>query len=297
MTMELTDLALFLEVSEQGSLSRAAGTLRLAQPSVSARIANLERSLRVDLFDRSTRGVTLTSAGRALVPYARRCLALADEGRLAARASAGSHRLVMVAPSSLAPTVYPPLVAALAGEPLEIVCRTAHSREVVEQLADGAAHLGFLTGSAAPDGIAVEPLYRTPIICVVSPAHPLASGRPPALTDLAGHRVAAHSWGSGVDDLDTAFRAAGIPPTGFCWVSSSYTALRLATGHGYLGVLPADTAGPDLQAGGLIRVAPTGFGRWWLDVAVAYRQRAAAGEPIATALGALRSLSPTWSPV
>jgi DNA-binding transcriptional LysR family regulator len=57
-----------------------------------------------------------------------------------------------------------------------------------------------------------------------------------------------------VDDLDAAFREAGIPPARFCWVSSSYTALRLATGHGCLGVLPADTAGPDLRAGVLVQV-------------------------------------------
>src|SRR5437762_12431717 len=123
MAMELTDLGLFLEVTEHGSLSRAAGARRLAQPSVSARIAGLERDLAVALFRRTTRGVTLTAAGRALVPYARRCVALAEEGRLAARASAGSERLVLAAPPSLAASIFPPLLAALAREPLEIACR------------------------------------------------------------------------------------------------------------------------------------------------------------------------------
>ena len=107
MTMELTDLALFLEVAQQGSFSRAAGVLRLAQPSVSARIAALERNVGQELFARSTRGVTLTAAGRALEPYASRCLALAEEGRLSARASAGSQRLGMAAPPSLAATIFP----------------------------------------------------------------------------------------------------------------------------------------------------------------------------------------------
>jgi DNA-binding transcriptional LysR family regulator len=98
MPMELTDLALFLEVAQQESFSRAAGTLRLAQPSVSARIAALERSVGLELFARSTRGVRLTAAGQALDPYARRCVALAEEGRLSARAAAGSQRLVMFSP-------------------------------------------------------------------------------------------------------------------------------------------------------------------------------------------------------
>src|SRR5712691_10030793 len=131
MTIELTDFSLLLEVARQGSFSRAAGVLRLAQPSVSARMAGLERSIGLELFARSTRGVTLTAAGRALEPYARRCVALAEEGRLSARASAGSQRLVMVSPPSLAATIFPPLISALAAEPLEVTCRTAHTREVV----------------------------------------------------------------------------------------------------------------------------------------------------------------------
>src|SRR5690348_14400079 len=152
MAMELTDLVLFLQVAEHGSLSRAAGARRLAQPSVSARIAGLERSVGADLFERSSRGVTLTAAGRALEPYARRCVTLAEEGRLSARASAGAQRLVMVCPPSLAATIFPPLIAALAAEPLEVTCRTAHSYQVVEQLADGTAHVGFVLGTSVPAG-------------------------------------------------------------------------------------------------------------------------------------------------
>ena len=86
MAIELADFALFLEVAQQSSFSRAASALRMAQPSVSARMAGLERSVGQELFARSARGVTLTAAGRALEPYARRCVALAEEGRQAARA-------------------------------------------------------------------------------------------------------------------------------------------------------------------------------------------------------------------
>jgi DNA-binding transcriptional LysR family regulator len=293
MVMELTDLALFLEVTEQGSLSRAAGALRLAQPSVSARVAGLERSLRLELFDRSTKGVTLTAAGRALVPYARRCLALAEEGRLAARASAGSQRLVLASPPSLAASIFPPLVAALSAEPLEIVCRTAHSREVIEQLVDGAAHVGFLLGAAAPGGIQVEPLYTTPIICIARRGHPLALAGPGRLSDLSGHLIAVHAWGPEASELGDALREAGIPPTRVCWVSPSSTALALAVRHGYVAVLPADAVATDLRAGAVELLRPTGLPEWSLDVSVAYRHRAAAAGPVAVALRAVRSLPPT----
>lgn len=271
MAMELTDFALFLEVAAQGSFSRAAGVLRLAQPSVSTRIAALERSVGLELFARSTRGVTLTPAGRALEPYARRCVALAEEGRLSARASAGSQRLVMVSPPSLAATIFPPLISALAAEPLEINCRTAHSHEVVEQVVDGAAHVGFLLGTTVPDGITARRLYKVPIIAVARHDHPAAS-RSLRLSELAEHRLAAHAWGAGAGELDEILRALHIAPTRVCWVSPAATALALAVEHGYIAVLPADTAYPSLRSGVLSRVRIARLPSWSMDVAVAYRR-------------------------
>jgi DNA-binding transcriptional LysR family regulator len=271
MAMELTDFALFLEVAQQGSFSRAAGVLRLAQPSVSARIAALERNVGQELFARSTRGVTLTAAGRALEPYASRCLALAEEGRLSARASAGSQRLGMVAPPSLAVTIFPPLIAALAAVPLEVSCRTAHSHEVAEQLADGAAHVGFLLGTAVPGGIIASPLYKVPVIAIAHRDHPAAS-RSLRLSDLAAYRLAIHSWGPGVSELGEILRTIHIPPTQVCWVSPAATALVLAAEHGHIAMLPADAASPGLRSGALAQVKVTNLPRWSMNVAVAYRR-------------------------
>lgn len=270
MPMELTDLALFVEVARQGSFSRAAGVLRLAQPSVSSRIAALERSVGLELFTRSARGVTLTAAGRAFEPYASRCLALAEEGRLSARASAGSQRLVMVAPPSLAATIFPPLIDALTAEPFEVTCRTAHSHQVVEQLADGAAHIGFLLGTAVPDGIIARPLYKVPVVAVTRKDHPAASGSL-TLSDLVPHRLAVHSWGPGASELEEILRAAGIPPTQVCWVSPAATALALATEHRHIAVLSADAAQPGLRSGDLTHLKITNMPRWFMNVTVAYR--------------------------
>jgi DNA-binding transcriptional LysR family regulator len=286
MAMELTDLTVFLEVAQQGSFSRAAGVLRLAQPSVSTRMAALERSIGTALFARSARGVTLTSAGRALEPYARRCLAMAEEARLTARVSAGSQRLVMVSPPTLAPIIFPPLIPALAVEPLEVICRTAHSHEVVEQLADGAAHLGFLQGTSVPDGLSAERLYSVPIIWVARPDHPAAGARPRRLADLAEHRLAVHPWGPSASELDELLRAARMPPTKVCWVSPAATALALALEHDHIAVLPADAARPALRSG---RLAPVNVGalpKWSLHIAAAYRHSDKNG-PAALALRAL----------
>jgi DNA-binding transcriptional LysR family regulator len=177
----------------------------------------------------------------------------------------------MVAPPSLAATIFPPLIDALAAEPLELSCRTAHSHQVAEQLADGAAHIGFLLGTAVPEGITARPLYKVPVIAIAHRDHPAAS-RTLRLSDLAAHRLAIHSWGPGASELDEVLRATRIPPTGVCWVSPAATALALAAEHRHIAVLPADAAHPGLRSGVLAHVKITNLPRWSMNVAVAYRR-------------------------
>lgn len=77
--MDLRQLEYFVAVTEQGSFSRAAATLNLAQPSVSRQIALLEEELGQRLLERTGRGVTLTPAGQSLLAHARVMLNAASQ--------------------------------------------------------------------------------------------------------------------------------------------------------------------------------------------------------------------------
>jgi DNA-binding transcriptional LysR family regulator len=79
--MEIAGLQAFLQVAEQGSFSVAAEKLYLTQPAVSKRIAALEQELDTRLFDRIGRKVSLTEAGRALLPGARKILEDVENSR------------------------------------------------------------------------------------------------------------------------------------------------------------------------------------------------------------------------
>jgi LysR family transcriptional regulator, cell division regulator len=83
--VELTDLVTFCAVARNGGITRAADELNTVQSNVTQRVKALEVEIGTALFERHSRGMTLTGAGRRLLPYAQRMAALSREAVLAAR--------------------------------------------------------------------------------------------------------------------------------------------------------------------------------------------------------------------
>src|SRR3981081_2400685 len=83
--VELTDLITFSAVARTGGITRAAEELNTVQSNVTQRVKALEAEIGAALFERHSRGMTLTGAGRRLLPYAQRMAALSREAVLAAR--------------------------------------------------------------------------------------------------------------------------------------------------------------------------------------------------------------------
>ena len=78
--MDTDQLRTFERIVREGSFSRAAWSLDLAQPTVSARVHALEQAVGGPLFARSGRGVVLTDLGASFLPFARRALEVLDAG-------------------------------------------------------------------------------------------------------------------------------------------------------------------------------------------------------------------------
>ncbi len=81
--MELSTLRIFLEVADEGSVTRAAQRLHYVQSNVTARIRQLEEELGSRLFERRPRGMELTPSGQVLEGYARRLLQTAEQAQRA----------------------------------------------------------------------------------------------------------------------------------------------------------------------------------------------------------------------
>src|SRR5918911_4155977 len=83
--MELSDIKTFAAVAQTGGITRAAEDLNTVQSNVTQRIKALEAEIGTPLFERHSRGMTLTGAGKRLLPYAQKMAALSREAVLAAR--------------------------------------------------------------------------------------------------------------------------------------------------------------------------------------------------------------------
>jgi DNA-binding transcriptional LysR family regulator len=104
MDISWDEVKLFLAVAEEGSVSGAARRLRLAQPTLSRRLAALERAVGQSLFRRSVSGAALTSAGERLLEPARR---MAEWAGVVGRAAEPTDR----GPQGLVRVTAPPIVA------------------------------------------------------------------------------------------------------------------------------------------------------------------------------------------
>lgn len=206
----------FLEIARQGNLSRAAEVLHVTQPALTARLQALESELGVALFVRRRRGMGLTDAGRAFVPYAERAMTALDDGASLLRelARGGAGELVIGTAPAVGTYVLPALLVRFAERHprVRLVVRTGHSEEILAMALRREIDLGLVRELRHPD-IESRPLYEDELTLVAHPRHPLASGEPIALEDIAGARLILFDRTSSYYDLtNSVFRAAGVAP-------------------------------------------------------------------------------------
>ena len=161
--MEYADLRVLEAVARHGSMNRAAAELHTVQSNVTARIRALEEQVGTALFERNSRGVVLTAAGRRLLPYAARLGALLKEATDAARDD-GTPRgsLYVGSLETTAALRLPPILSAYAQAYPEVglVVTTGTSAglvaDVLEHRLDGA----FVTGPVHHPDLTEEAIFR-----------------------------------------------------------------------------------------------------------------------------------------
>ena len=190
--MDTQNLQAFLLVAQTGSFSLAAERLHLTQPAVSKRVALLEELLGADLFDRIGRTVSLTEAGKALLPHAQRVQqelqqamqsvqnlegGVGGELRLATSHHIGLHRL---------PPVLSHFSQAFPAAHIDI--DFLDSEQAYEMIMQGTAELAVVTlAPAEQQNMVTRRVWRDPLDFMVQPGHALASRTNLQLSELSDH--------------------------------------------------------------------------------------------------------------
>lgn len=146
--MEVKQLEALIAIAREGNFTRAAERLNLSQPSLSARIKQLEQALGGKvLINRRARPVTLTPVGETLMVYAERALGILEAAEQAVEvASEGSAgRLVVTTPFSVATYLLPDIVNYFSRvyPRIELQINAGNSDFAISQLLDGLADLAF----------------------------------------------------------------------------------------------------------------------------------------------------------
>jgi DNA-binding transcriptional LysR family regulator len=184
--LDIAALRSFLTVAETGGVTRASSQLNLTQSAVSLQIKRLEDSFGCTLFERSGRGVTLTSQGEQLVGYARRLLAANDETWARMTGSGAAGEIHIGAPDDLLYPRVPQVLRAFArAHPhVKVQMHSGQTLVLKERFARGELDVILTTEPGVDAG--GEPLASEPLVWIGAHDGQAWKRRPLPLGTVAG---------------------------------------------------------------------------------------------------------------
>ena len=217
--MNIQDLRCFIVLSEELNFRRAAEKLNMSQPPLTRLVRRLEQDIGVALFNRTTRTVELTQAGRYLLKEAKALLIHADETarRIRHATADASNRLrIGYVPLALY-TLMPLLLERCRSEfpEIELDLRERSTDMLFDQLHSAEIDIGFLYLPIYSTLLEVKRVYREPMKLAVSADHAMANRSSASLTEFANDVFILHPRAENAamhDDILRCCTTAGFSP-------------------------------------------------------------------------------------
>lgn len=179
MRFDLTDLRLFCDVVDEGSITAGAEKSALALAAASTRVRNMEAVLGAALLTRSRQGVTPTAAGRTLLKHARTILGQTARMRedLSAFAGGLSGEVRLLANTNALTEFLPEALSSfLAAHPhVSVDLEERLSDEIVGLIAEGVGDVGIVAGTVDVGTLQTYPFRSDRFVVVTAPGHPLTA--------------------------------------------------------------------------------------------------------------------------
>jgi DNA-binding transcriptional LysR family regulator len=259
--MNIRQLACFVAVVEEGSFTRAARRIGITQPSLSQHIRALELDIDGPVIERLSRGITLTPAGRSLLPEARAAVRAVERGRRAARSAlaleAGELEIATVL--SMAVGLLPRYIRLWLQRYPDVGIRLQEFRH--RSLLEDAVEQGIADFAIGPlplrawDGPLEEVAWEEFVI-VAPPGDPLAARGTVRLEELADREWVLYHQDHGLAGiLEEVCRRAGFSPRGTVRTSQAEGAARLASAGIGPALVPDNIVLPGIE-GSVLRLDP-----------------------------------------
>lgn len=248
--MEIHQLRYAVAIADHGSFTAAAAAVQTSQSGVSAQVARLERELGVTLFERSSRPVRLTDAGRRLIEQMRTVLATVDDIAVIASDVTGLLRGA-VRVGAVAGLGWPPFLEALAAvhrdhPGLELSLREGVSGELQQAVLDGRLDVAVVSWPEEPvAGLASWVALVEHVTAVVALDHPWAERPTIEPAELIEQPVIAMTAGTGMRAAyESLMRQEGLPAA-VQWEVTLPTTVRTMAARGFgVGVVTSSAADP-----------------------------------------------------
>lgn len=191
--LSLKQLQYFAAVAEFGSFRQAAFRLNITQPTLSNQVAAMEKALKIQLFERSRKGITTTPEGRELLLSARRVLEEAQgfttQAAMLSGGGMGTYRLGVT--PTLGPYLLPHILSPIHNRytDLKLYVREDAPSELETGLINGQHDLILSTLPIMSNELVVAPLFREPLKLAIATDHRLGKKARVNRMDLLGEPV------------------------------------------------------------------------------------------------------------
>jgi len=180
--INLHQLRIFYTVARRLSYSLAAQELFISQPAVSRQVANLERSLKVRLFERQGRQISLSDAGRLVYDFAEQVFALTDDLWRSLAELQGLERghLRLAAIDTIARYILPPIIASYQQRHPKVALslKVAPGPEVIQRLLSDEADIGLIAGPLSEPNLQWQPFGGDELVLIAPAIHSPAAEYP-----------------------------------------------------------------------------------------------------------------------
>lgn len=295
----LRQLQYAIAVAEELSFRRAAQRCRVSQPSLSAQIAQLEAALGVPLFERGSRRVLVTLAGRDIVDRARRMIVEADDlfdaGRRASDPLTGTIRVGVI--PTIAPYLLPVAAAAIRTTfpRLTVAWREDKTDLLIEALGAGGVDAALVALEADIGDVEHAIIGHDPFMLAVPRGHVLARKSAPIhASDLRGQEVLlldeGHCFREQALEVCSSTRARESEYR----ATSLTTLVHMVAGGAGITLLPTLAVPTEVARAGL-RVRPMASAKAYRTIALVWRRRSPLGPTLREVARALCDAFPKAS--